>query len=90
MNKRIRGRTITTWFITFITIFMAQLMGWVLVIQLAIHYTKKQTNEVYYKALNVLIQSFDNSMELIYSMLQTVDKVLHSCAGFFCAKCRKV
>ncbi len=72
MNKRIRGRTITTWFITFITIFMAQLMGWVLVIQLAIHYTKKQTNEVYYKALNVLIQSFDNSMELIYSMLNVM------------------
>lgn len=52
--------------------FMAQLLGWILITDIAIHFVKKQTNEMYQKAMNVLIQSYDTSMEMVYSMLNVM------------------
>lgn len=71
-NRKIKGKTITTWFITFMVISVAQFLVWILATEMVVHVVKRQTNEVYGKALNILIQSYDNSMESVCSMLNVM------------------
>lgn len=72
INRKIKGKTITTWFITFIVISVAQFLVWILATEIVVHVVKSQTAEVYGKALNILIQSYDNSMESVYSLLNVM------------------
>lgn len=72
INRKIKRRTITTWFITFMVISVAQFLVWILATETMVHVVKRQTNEVYGKTLNILIQSYDNSMESVCSMLNVM------------------
>ena len=72
VNRKIKGRTIITWFITFMVISVAQFLVWILATETVVHIVKRQTNEVYGKALNILVQSYDNSMESVRSMLNVM------------------
>lgn len=72
VNRKIKGRTIVTWFITFMVISVAQFLVWILATETVVHIVKRQTNEVYGKALNILVQSYDNSMESVRSMLNVM------------------
>lgn len=72
VNRKIKGKTIITWFITFMVISVAQFLVWILATETVVHIVKRQTNEVYSKALNILVQSYDNSMESVRSMLNVM------------------
>lgn len=76
INRKIKEKTIATWVATFMVISVAQFLVWILATETVVHVVKRQTNEVYGKALNILIQSYDNSMESVRSMLNvlTLDK----------------
>lgn len=64
--------TMITWFTTFMVISVAQFLVWILATETVVRIVKRQTNEVYSKALNILVQSYDNSMESVRSMLNVM------------------
>lgn len=72
VNRKIKGRTIITWVITFTVISVAQFLVWILATETVVHIVKRQTDEVYGKALNLLVQSYDNSLESVRSMLNVM------------------
>lgn len=72
VNRKIKGRTILTWAITFTVISVAQFLVWILATETVVHIVRHQTDEVYGKALNLLVQSYDNSMESVRSMLNVM------------------
>lgn len=72
VNRKIKGRTIITWAITFTVISVAQFLVWILATETVVHIVKRQTDEVYGKALNLLVQSYDNSLESVRSMLNVM------------------
>lgn len=72
MKKRLAGRTARTWLITFIIIFIAQVSGWIAANDMVGRRLKKQTDDVYASALNVLSVSYDNCVSSVYSMLDAM------------------
>lgn len=72
MKKRMAGRTARTWLITFIIIFIAQVTGWIAANDMVGRKLKKQTDDVYASALNVLSISYDNCFSSAYSMLDAM------------------
>lgn len=84
MKKRMMGRTARTWFITFIVIFIAQIAGWIAASEMVGHRLKKQTDDVYASALNVLSVSYDNCVSSVYSMLDAMtldDAIRKKCSN---------
>lgn len=51
---------------------VAQLAVWILATEMVVRVVKRQTNGVYDMALHILIQSYDNSMESVCSMLDVM------------------